>query len=67
MESIENDEQHSVKNLEEEKENAELAARNTFKRDKRINLCLPQKDYHQIRIKAIEEGIPYHQVSFINI
>jgi len=35
------------------------AARNILKKDKRINLCLTQKDYHQIQIKAIEEGIPY--------
>jgi predicted DNA binding CopG/RHH family protein len=32
---------------------------NTLKKDKRINLRLTQKDYHQIQIKAIEEGIPY--------
>ena len=59
MESIENDEWISVKNLKKEKEKAELAARNTLKKDKRINLRLTQKDYHQIQIKAIEEGIPY--------
>ena len=35
------------------------AARNTLKKDKRINLRLTQKDYQQIQIKAIEEGIPY--------
>jgi len=47
------------KDFEEEKEKAELAARNTLKKDKRINLRLTQKDYHQIQAKAIEEGIPY--------
>ena len=59
MESIENDEWRSIKNFKKEKENAELAARNTLKKDKRINLRLTQKDYHQIQVKAIEEGIPY--------
>lgn len=59
MESIEKDEWRSVKNIEEEKEKAITAARNTLKKDKRINLRLTQKDYHQIQIKAIEEGIPY--------
>ena len=59
MESIENDEWRSVKNFKKKKENAELAARNTLKKDKRINLRLTQKDYHQIQLKAIEEGIPY--------
>ena len=59
MESIERDEWQPVKNINQEKEKAIAAARNTLKKDKRINLRLTQKDYHQIQIKAIEEGIPY--------
>ena len=59
MESIERDEWQPVKNFDAEKEKAVTAARNTLKKDKRINLRLSQKDYHQIQIKAIEEGIPY--------
>ena len=59
MESIERDEWQPVKNIDHEKEKAIEAARNTLKKDKRINLRLSQKDYHQIQIKAIEEGIPY--------
>ncbi len=59
MESIERDEWQPVKNIEPEKEQAMAAARNTLKKDKRINLRLTQKDYHQIQIKAIEEGLPY--------
>ncbi|MCM8813196.1 MAG: antitoxin [Candidatus Omnitrophica bacterium] len=59
MESIERDEWKPVKNMRQEKEKAIAAARNTLKKDKRINLRLSQKDYHQIQIKAMEEGIPY--------
>jgi len=59
FESLENGDWKPVKNLEKEKEKAVQAARNTLKKDKRINLRLSQKDYHQIQIKAIEEGIPY--------
>ena len=59
MESIERDEWLPVKNIKQEKDKAIAAARNTLKKDKRINLRLTQKDYHQIQIKAIEEGIPY--------
>lgn len=59
MESIEKDEWRSVKNVDKEKEEAKAAARNTLKKEKRINLRLTQKDYHQIQVKAIEEGIPY--------
>ena len=59
MESIERDEWRPVKNIDQEKQKAIAAARNTLRKDKRINLRLTQKDYHQIQIKAIEEGIPY--------
>jgi predicted DNA binding CopG/RHH family protein len=59
MESIEREEWQPVKDIDQEREKAIEAARNTLKKDKRINLRLTQKDYHQIQIKAIEEGIPY--------
>jgi len=59
MESIEREEWQPVKNINQDKKKAMAAARNTLKKDKRINLRLTQKDYHQIQIKAIEEGIPY--------
>jgi predicted DNA binding CopG/RHH family protein len=59
MESIEHDEWQPVKNFDQERKKAIEAARNTLKKDKRINLRLSQRDYHQIQIKAIEEGIPY--------
>jgi predicted DNA binding CopG/RHH family protein len=59
MESIERDEWQPVKHIDQERKKAIEAARNTLKKEKRINLRLSQKDYHQIQIKAIEEGIPY--------
>ncbi|MFH2045884.1 MAG: antitoxin [Pseudomonadota bacterium] len=59
MESIERDEWQPVKNFDQERKKVIEAARNTLKKDKRINLRLSQKDYQQIQIKAIEEGIPY--------
>ena len=59
MESIKRDEWQPVKNFDQERKKAIEAARNTLKKNKRINLRLSQKDYHQIQIKAIEEGIPY--------
>ena len=59
MKSLEDNEWKTVKDLELEKRVAITAARNTLKKDKRINLRLTQKDYQQIQIKAIEEGIPY--------
>ncbi len=59
MESIESGEWQPVENVEQEKEEALAAARATLKKDRRINLRLTEKDYYQIQLKAIEEGIPY--------
>ncbi|MAZ74186.1 MAG: antitoxin [Deltaproteobacteria bacterium] len=58
IESIERDQWVPVKDFKTEQQKAVQAARNTLKKDKRINL-LSQRDYHQIQIKAIEEGMPY--------
>jgi predicted DNA binding CopG/RHH family protein len=59
MKSIEGGEWRPVKDFKKQEKIAVAAARNTLKKDKRINLRLSQKDYHQIQIKAVEEGIPY--------
>ena len=59
MASLESEEWQMVANFAQKKEEAETAARNTIKKDKRINLRLTQKDYHEIQIRAIEEGVPY--------
>jgi predicted DNA binding CopG/RHH family protein len=59
MDAIENEEWSPVANFEGEKEKAVSAARKTLKKEKRINLRLTEKDYRQIQIRAIEEGIPY--------
>jgi len=59
MESIERDEWQPVRYFDRKRKKMVEAARNTLKKDKRINLRLSQKDYHQIQIKAVEEGIPY--------
>ena len=59
FDSLESGNWKPVKNFEAEKAKAVNAAHNTLKKDKRINLRLTEKDYHQIQIKAIEEGIPY--------
>lgn len=59
MASIERDEWQPVKNMEQAKAEAVAAATRTINKNKRINLRLTEKDYHQIQIKAIEEGLPY--------
>ena len=57
--SIERDEWKSVDDLEKHKQIAAEAARNTLKKNRRINLRLSERDYKQIQIRAAEEGIPY--------
>lgn len=59
MASIETEDWHPIQDFDKEKKKAILSARHTLKKDKRINLRLSEKDYHQIQIRAVEEGIPY--------
>ncbi len=35
------------------------AAKESITKNKRINIRLTSKDYHDIQVKAVEEGIPY--------
>ena len=57
IESFEKGEWKSIKK-KEQKAYIE-AAKISLAKNKRINIRLTTKDYHDIQIKAIEEGIPY--------
>ena len=57
MESYKKGEWKSVK--KKDKKKYEQAAKESLAKNKRINIRLTSKDYHDIQIKAIEEGIPY--------
>jgi len=37
----------------------EETARNTFKKTKRVNIRMSERDFERIQIKALEENIPY--------
>jgi len=57
IESYENGEWKAIK-----KKNNKVylkAAKESISKNKRINIRLTPKDYHDIQVKAIEEGIPY--------
>ncbi len=58
LSSVENGEYESVLT---EARKAELngAAHNTFKKDKRLNIRISQRDLLAIQSKASEQGIPY--------
>lgn len=57
IESYEKGEWESVKK-KNQKEYIK-AAKESIAKNKRINIRLTTKDYHDIQIKAMEEGMPY--------
>ena len=59
LESYENEEWSSVENLESEKLRYEEIARYTIQKNKRINIRISERDLNRIKLKAIEEGVPY--------
>ena len=62
MESIENEEWISVKNLNEEIKKAKEVARATFTKSERMNIRITPRDLKGLKIKAMGEGIPYQSL-----
>lgn len=59
LSSLESGEWNSVDNLEEEITSHQTSAKNTLKKDKRVNLRMSSKDLEAIKTFAVEEGLPY--------
>ncbi len=59
LESLERDEWRPVENQEKELERYRGYARETFKKDARVNIRISKKDLDSLQKKALEEGIPY--------
>jgi predicted DNA binding CopG/RHH family protein len=59
MKSIETEGWVSVNNLEEEINNAKKAAEATLKKSERMNIRISPNDLRRLKIKAMEEGMPY--------
>ena len=59
MKSIETEEWVSVNNLEEEISKAKKAAQATHTKRERMNIRISPNDLRRLKIKAIEEGMPY--------
>ena len=59
LDSYERGEWKSVKNLKEEIEKHRGYARQTLKKDKRVNIRMTERDLVRIQKKAVEEGLPY--------
>ena len=59
LSSFERGEWKSVKDLSHAKKHFQEVARETLRKDKRINIRLSQKDLEGIQAKAAREGMPY--------
>ncbi len=59
LNSLESNEWNSVENLKDEITSHQIIAKNTLKKDKRVNLRISSKDLEDIKAYAAEEGLPY--------
>jgi predicted DNA binding CopG/RHH family protein len=59
LESFERDEWEPVQDLEKEVKKHQVYARNTLRKDKRINIRISSKDLEELQLVAVEDGIPY--------
>jgi predicted DNA binding CopG/RHH family protein len=57
--AYENDEWKSVKSVGEQVGQYRAYARNTFRKDKRVNIRISEKDLIDLQKRALVEGIPY--------
>jgi predicted DNA binding CopG/RHH family protein len=59
MESIENENWVSVDNIDQEIRKAKQVARATFKKSERMNIRMSPKDLEDLKVRALQEGMPY--------
>lgn len=59
IKSYEKNEWRSAKNAKETIKNLPSYARQTFQKDRRVNIRMSTKDMEGIQKRALEEGIPY--------
>ena len=57
--SYEAEEWKSAKKLKEQKEQYRAYARATFRKEKRVNIRISEKDLLDLQKRAIRQGIPY--------
>ena len=68
LRSIDRKEWKRVKNFEGEVNKLQQAAKNTLKKDQRISIRLAKHDLDGLKLKAVDEGLPYQTLiaSLIN-
>ena len=63
LDSLESDEWKSVPNLENEIKLHQEIARNSLRKDKRINIRLSANDLEALKTQAVELGLPYQTLA----
>ena len=59
LDSFEKDEWVPVANLTKRKKELMAYARNTLRKDKRLNLRISERDLLELQKRAVNEGLPY--------
>ncbi len=59
LEAVESGDWRSIRDKEKESERYQLYARETFRKDRRVNIRLAGRDLEAIQKRAMIEGIPY--------
>lgn len=59
LESVDADEWRSVRGKKKESESYQAYAKETFRKDRRVNIRLAGRDLEAIQKRAMIEGIPY--------
>ncbi len=59
LDSVESGEWETIPDLKEEIEKSKQYAKATFKKDKRLNIRISKHDLDALKIKALEQGMPY--------
>jgi len=59
LDSIERGEWRTIPDVEKESHRYQQYARSTFRKDKRINIRISEKDLIKLQRRAVKEGLPY--------
>ena len=59
LDSVERGEWRTISDVEKESCRYQKYARGTFRKDKRINIRISEKDLIKLQRRAVKEGLPY--------
>jgi predicted DNA binding CopG/RHH family protein len=59
LDSVERGEWQTIPDVEKESYRYQSYARSTFRKDKRINIRISEKDLIKLQRRAVKEGLPY--------